>query len=283
MKHPAFPICHLSPLLALALLTTQPAHAASVTLENCHAPDPTISLSRLEITRIQQEARLIPAPYANESAHNIAKPCQGAFSLKAVVFSKSFSDSEEPQVTATDRPDVFGSIALPISHTPFDWKWQRVHNARLSPKRGPWASLVRTASRLSGEEKLETVNHWVNTHMRFADDRPGADRWSSARETLMRNRGDCEDFAIAKMKLLEAVGVARSDLYLVIARDLVRQADHALLVVRLNQQLLVLDSSSDQILNSRQVQDYRPIFSYGEAGAWIHGTIQKPAQIASAY
>jgi predicted transglutaminase-like cysteine proteinase len=76
------------------------------------------------------------------------------------------------------------------------------------------------------------------------------------------------------MKLLEAAGVDREDMYLVIVDDLVRRADHALLVVRSGDQMLVLDNGTDQILEAGSVTDYRPVFSYSAQGTWLHGYAQ---------
>jgi predicted transglutaminase-like cysteine proteinase len=72
-------------------------------------------------------------------------------------------------------------------------------------------------------------------------------------------------------------------MFLVIARDLVRRADHALLVVRVDDEFLVLDNETDQILNADDVADYRPIMTYSGNRKWLHGYPAKPArtQIAS--
>jgi predicted transglutaminase-like cysteine proteinase len=192
----------------------------------------------------------------------------------------------DPYLAASDRPDIFGSIALPVAHTPLDAKWKSAHASRLSRSSGPWIPLLRSVAGESRSQQLKAVNHWVNARVHFTDDRAGkggSDHWSTASETLLRSAGDCEDYAIAKMKLLEALGVARADLYLVIANDLVRRADHAVLVVRLDQRLMVLDSSSDQLLDARQVLDYRPIFSYGDRSAWVHGYLEKSTHIAAQF
>jgi predicted transglutaminase-like cysteine proteinase len=139
--------------------------------------------------------------------------------------------------------------------------------------------MLRDTQGMTRPAQLEAVNRWVNARVTFADDaeRFGvADRWAAAAQTLAQGRGDCEDYAIAKMKLLEAAGVSRRDLYLVIARDLVRRADHALLVVRSEGRLVVLDSNTDRIVDSAAAQDYRPVMSYSGDKAWVHGYAASP-------
>jgi hypothetical protein len=52
---------------------------------------------------------------------------------------------------------------------------------------------------------------------------------------LVLFRSVWEDFAIAKMQILAAAGVPTRDMYLTLVRDLRRQEDHAVLVVRVGQ------------------------------------------------
>jgi len=64
-----------------------------------------------------------------------------------------------------------------------------------------------------------------------------------------------------------------------IARDLVRRQDHALLVVRVDSDLVVLDSSNDLLMTDLEVQDYQPVMSFSGEQSWLHGYPQKPATI----
>lgn len=177
------------------------------------------------------------------------------------------------------KPNVFGSVALSIGRTPLDSKWQRAQASGLSGRAGPWRSVVGEARGLDQGAKIELVNSWVNRRVNFIDDSVRfkvADRWATATETLRAGQGDCEDYAIAKMKLLEAAGVARGDMFLVIAKDLVRRADHALLVVRNGDRLMVLDNNTDRIVDAATIRDYRPVMSYSAGKAWLHGYATQP-------
>jgi predicted transglutaminase-like cysteine proteinase len=73
------------------------------------------------------------------------------------------------------------------------------------------------------------------------------------------------------MQLLGAIGVPASDMYLTIARDLARNADHAMLVVRLDGRFWLLDNATDELLDASRSYDYRPILSYNSQGKWLHG------------
>tara|TARA_R110001599_G_scaffold89072_2_gene236154 strand:+ start:21822 stop:23108 length:1287 start_codon:yes stop_codon:yes gene_type:complete len=185
------------------------------------------------------------------------------------------------------KPDIFGTVALRVSHTPLDRKWTGAQNSR--ERTMARAALVRAGGTVDAshqETNIRAVNRWINANIKYVEDRKlygQADHWASAGATLRSGRGDCEDFAIAKMQLLQASGVKASDMFLVIAKDLVRRADHSLLVIRVGNRMLVLDNETDQILNAEDVRDYRPIMSYSANGKWLHGYPAKPSgtQIAS--
>ena len=169
------------------------------------------------------------------------------------------------------RPDVFGSVALAVGRTSLDRRWRKVAGQRVAGAPAAYAESLRGQSDLA---KVEAVNRYVNQRVEFVDDSRQygrVDLWSAAAETLRRGRGDCEDYAIAKLQMLRAAGFADRDLYLVVAKDLVRRSDHALLVVRAGRRMLVLDNGTDAILNADDAGDYRPVLTFAANGAWTHG------------
>ena len=172
-----------------------------------------------------------------------------------------------------DRPDLFGSTALPLSRTPLDRQWIRASAKRIARSEGPWRHLLASVDGLPRRAQLQAVNRWVNDRIAYTEDR--GDHWAGAAEALARGRGDCEDYAITKMQLLAALGFAEKDLYVSIVRDLVRQSDHAVLAVRLDGAFLVLDNGTSEVLDGRELDDYRPTFTYAARGTWIHGYRQE--------
>lgn len=181
------------------------------------------------------------------------------------------------------RPDVFGSVALRVGHTPLDARW---HSVEQKPVTGSAAHFAQTVKRAAPLKQLEAVNWYVNRRVRFEDDarRFGrADVWSSANDTLRSGRGDCEDFAIAKMQMLRAAGFSIRDLYLVVLRDTVRRADHAVLVARASGRMVVLDNGTDELLDTDRVSDYRPILTFASYGEWTHGyrMTSAPVEVAA--
>ncbi|HEU0309754.1 MAG TPA: transglutaminase-like cysteine peptidase [Sphingomicrobium sp.] len=199
----------------------------------------------------------------------------GQANLRPATAPSHFRPAVAHQVRAAvsiDRPDVFNSVALSIGRSPLDARWGRVSGAGVGGNAGAFAASLRDQDVIA---KLEAVNSYVNARVRFVDDRVQfgvADRWMAPAETLTRGRGDCEDFALAKRAMLRAAGVPEKDLYLVVLKDLSRRADHAVLVVRAAGRFLVLDNGTDRIVDSSDVQDYKPILTFAANGrSYTHG------------
>jgi predicted transglutaminase-like cysteine proteinase len=174
-----------------------------------------------------------------------------------------------------DPTTEFGSRPLRINHTRFDDSWARVTR---DPQRGVVGAQLRAAgiSAAAGEADLfKAVNNWVNRQIGYASDDSNyhrADYWATAAETIARGRGDCEDFAILKMQMLRGAGFDADRMKLVLLRDLVGGGDHAvLLVVDKNGQRLVMDNTTDQIYDGSRGDYFRPVFSYGTGGRFVHG------------
>ncbi len=161
--------------------------------------------------------------------------------------------------------------ATPVSIRATHQDWDAARTGLLADARGPWHELLEQANRVTGGNPLDMVNRWVNWHVRYRDDRKG-DAWSSAAETLQRGSGDCEDLAIVKMALLTQLGIRPEDMFLVLVRQKARGADHAVLAVRRNGAMVVLDSNTDVLQPARALGGaYQPTLSYSGSFAWIYG------------
>ena len=168
--------------------------------------------------------------------------------------------------------DFLASKRLRIKRTSFDAAWARVQRQSLS--RATVAELSRMSSSRTNLALVTAVNAWANARIRYVEDSVlygKADYWAGANTTLRRRAGDCEDIAIAKLQLLATLGVPRSDMYLTVARDLVRNADHAMLVVKLDGRNWLLDNATSEVLDASKSYDYRPIMSFSMTGKWLHG------------
>jgi predicted transglutaminase-like cysteine proteinase len=259
---PAAAIATALPSVASAQ-TMAPAALSSVSLSKSEA---ILGGARSALAEIMAKQQGITLP--------AAAPVQPAARTAPLRINAVFRTSSELSIAPavrSGRPDLFGSIALAVGQTPLDARWNSVQRARVG---GSYAAWARSLRGFDAVERADFVNRFVNNRVTFVDDSRQygrADVWTSASETLRRRRGDCEDFAIAKMQLLRAAGISDRDLYLVIVKDLVRRADHAVLVVRAGQRMLLLDNGTDELLDSEAVADYRPVLTFAASGAWTHG------------
>lgn len=173
---------------------------------------------------------------------------------------------------ADGNPENFlASKRIRIARTNFDKDWKRVRSDTLSHGMARRFLPVGSGSR---ENLLAEVNRWANQRIRYTEDAAQygrADFWAGARKTLKSGRGDCEDIALVKMQLLAVAGISRDDMILTIARDLVRNADHAVLVVRTDTGYRLLDNATDTVLDAAPSHDYRAILSFGNQTSWLHG------------
>lgn len=176
-----------------------------------------------------------------------------------------------PRVKPAGGNDIFASRRISINKTMFDGAWDRARNTTISSARAARFLGRRPSDKM---ELIDHVNRTTNRRIRYVDDQTQwgkADYWAGADVTMRTGRGDCEDYAITKMQLLMANGFRPEDLTLTVARDMVHGTDHAVLVVRHEGRYLLLDNVTDRILDGSKANEYRPIFSYSDRKAWLHG------------
>lgn len=270
-------------LAASALALGFAAQPAAAQLAPLSAPAYSFNKSEAILGGTSKLAALM----AQQSGQPLATPAPASSVPQPAGLGRASFISAAPPLfrpaVASDRPDVFGTVALSVGHTSLDKRWQRVQHSRASGSAAGWADALRNRDEA---ERIEEVNRFVNARVSFVDDirqYRAADVWQTASDTLRRGRGDCEDYAIAKLQLLRAAGFAADDLYLVIVKDLVRRADHAVLVVRSEGRMLLLDNSTDRVTDATAFQDYRPMLSYTAAGkSWTHGYRRAAAPISVA-
>jgi len=268
---------------ANSFATAQPAGGAALVSRPNSKP-----MSALERMRQQQESAVgfasssvtvatAPSymPAIAVRAAMVQAPIIAPAAVMGVTCAERF-DAGRPGIIAANpvRPDrdFLDSRILPVGATLFDKDWQRVSRAGASAARA--ALLQADDGQGPLTDRIGKVNRWVNRAVEYTSDSAlygKADHWATASETLARGKGDCEDYAIAKMELLAAMGVARGDMFLTIARDLVRQDDHAVLIVKVEGRAILLDNASDELLDGDAANDFRPILSFSDDRRYLHG------------
>src|ERR1700676_379043 len=82
----------------------------------------------------------------------------------------------------------------------------------------------------SGRARVGRINRAVDLAVRPVSDEIQwgvADHWSDPFETLLSNRGDCEDYAILKYAALVEAGVPADDVKIVVLKNFFPDKDHA--------------------------------------------------------
>jgi predicted transglutaminase-like cysteine proteinase len=266
--------------LAAALVLT-PASAAAQSVPTSFAASLAWSKSNAILGAPSALQAVLAKQRAPAAAIRSVRPSD--FSLPRHVPAARQISQPSGEGVLSGRPDVFGSIALRVGHTPLDARWRRAEQAGIG---GSAERYARSLKAMAPLQRIEAVNRYVNARVRYVEDsrqfgRP--DVWASANSTLSRGRGDCEDYAIAKMQMLRSAGMSGRDLYLVIVRDLVRRADHAVLVARAEGRMLLLDDGTDEVLDTHRIADYRPVLTFASYGEWTLGyrVEQPPVILAS--
>jgi len=161
---------------------------------------------------------------------------------------------------------VFGSSQPPYGFVRFCEQ-----NASYCQSRGAGTRLEATPERLSD---LDEVNRLVNRSIEPATDMEiygTSEYW-----TLPDKKGDCEDYALLKQKILIGRGWPSSSLLLTVVRD-EKGEGHAVLTARTSQGDFILDNKSDAVrLWTRSSYQFVMRQSYLDPKVWVSLAPQDP-------
>ena len=137
-----------------------------------------------------------------------------------------------------------------------------------------WENLIRQDRSKTDREKLEKVNSFFNSRIRFANDVDVwgiQDYWATPIEFLCKSAGDCEDFAIAKYFTLKAIGVDDEKLRITYVKAIQHNIHHMVLTYYSEPEAepLVLDNLVDSISLASKRTDLMPIFGFNGSGLWM--------------
>ena len=93
-----------------------------------------------------------------------------------------------------------------------------------------------------------------------------ADHWSDPFETLLSNRGDCEDYAILKYAALLEAGIPKDDVKIVILKNVFPNENHAAVATRVDGQWLILDNRTLTLVRDTDVTRAIPEFVLDHQG-----------------
>ncbi len=146
-----------------------------------------------------------------------------------------------------------------------------------------WRQLSETSKSLAVQEKLRRINEFFNRKIQFAEDSQiwgQTDYWATPIETLVKGKGDCEDFTIAKYFTLLESGVPNEQLRLIYVKariggpaSSVSQAHMVLaFYAEPDAEPLILDNLITEIRPASRRADLQPVFSFNSKGIWSNPT-----------
>lgn len=132
-----------------------------------------------------------------------------------------------------------------------------------------WQRFVTELAGLPLRERVARVNTVLNgvPYVSAQANWHDPDHWETPFEFLARG-GQCQDYAIAKFMALEQSGVPQEALRLAVVRDTYKSADHAVAIVYVDGEPLVLDNQTAEIMPAAAHQRYQPYYSINRSGWW---------------
>lgn len=142
-----------------------------------------------------------------------------------------------------------------------------------------WQKLLADAKPLGAMDKLKRVNEFFNRRITFGEDQQiwgQPDYWATPLETLVKGKGDCEDFTIAKYFTLLNAGVPVEQLRLVYVKAKIGGAASTITQAHMvlayyatpNAEPLVLDNLITDLRPASRRPDLAPVFSFNSQGIW---------------
>jgi predicted transglutaminase-like cysteine proteinase len=134
-----------------------------------------------------------------------------------------------------------------------------------------WSQLIGQLTPLPLRDKVIRVNAALNA-VPYVPTMRNWNRpiyWEAPLEFLSYG-GQCQDYAIAKYMALRQAGVAADQMRIVVLRATARGEDHAVLVVNVDSEALMLDNLRTGVVPANSVTSYHPYYSINETGWWQH-------------
>ena len=188
---------------------------------------------------------------------------------------------------ASPRPSYFGTTEVENTRIEPFTKWTgmlaRFHGEEVADRAGctpspilpcfhtDWLKLLARLGNRPVAEQLDVVNRTMNRSPYITDpvNWGVADYWATP-DQFFRKDGDCEDYAIAKYMSLRRLGFSADDLRIVVLQDLNLGVPHAVLIVFVKGEAMLLDNQITDVIPASAVHHYKPIYSINEKAWWFH-------------
>jgi predicted transglutaminase-like cysteine proteinase len=132
----------------------------------------------------------------------------------------------------------------------------------------------------SDMEKVKRINDFFNTEIKYFDDDINtwgeSDYWATPLESLGKERGDCEDFSIAKYIFLRVLNIPNENLKLTYVRAQIGGPHSRVFVAHMilsyyatpTSEPLILDNLIPDIRPASRRGDLIPVFTFNSEGLW---------------
>ncbi len=143
-----------------------------------------------------------------------------------------------------------------------------------------WQKLVTDTRKIADpDQQIQKVNEFWNRRMQFMEDKEAwgqDDYWATPMESLGHEKGDCEDFAIAKYFTLLSAGMDVSQLRLIYVKAKMGGAASNITQAHMvlafysdpSAEPQILDNLLGEIRPASRRQDLTPVFSFNGQGIW---------------
>jgi predicted transglutaminase-like cysteine proteinase len=144
-----------------------------------------------------------------------------------------------------------------------------------------WRAFVAELKALPLRERVERANAVLNQirYVPAITNWHDLNHWETPYEFLARG-GQCQDYAIAKFMALEQSGVPEEALRLAVVHDTYLGVDHAVAVVYVDGEALVLDNLAPDVRPDSEIDRYVPYYSINRLGWWYHVPGSARTQVA---
>ena len=167
----------------------------------------------------------------------------------------------------------------------FEQRARALYGDTAGDRAAEFVALIQNLQNADTETRLQRVNTFFNSRIRFTDDSQiwrQKDYWASPLETIGKGAGDCEDFTIAKFTALRLLGVPVNKLRLTYVKARIGGQSSSLSEAHMvlsyyenpSDIPLVLDNLVDSIRPATQRPDLTPVFGFNSEGLWLGNQTQ---------
>jgi predicted transglutaminase-like cysteine proteinase len=136
----------------------------------------------------------------------------------------------------------------------------------------------------SGRARIGLINRAADLAIRPVSDEMHwgvADHWSDPFETLLSNRGDCEDYAILKYAALLVAGIPEDDVKIVIWKNLFPDENHAAVAAHVDGQWLILDNRTLTLVRDTDITRAIPEYVLDHQGVRRFNWVTRNRRVSS--